>query len=279
MSPTAKRSLGCALISVFLILCSCSSQPAGPKIGTPAFYWQAAREVYAAGDYNKTLQHLDNVLATDNEYTPRALSWALVLKSGLASGYMEAAENYDLGAHKSRTDPAAFRRLVSDYRQSASRLALQFAEDFGKLDKVSGDTIPIEFTYPKGTAAPVSLFTKVTTGVTLTPAETDTALQRALERGVLLAACRAVGAPNDTAKAEDIFRAGTVLVRRATFLMGMAQQLYDLSQLYITDKLDQPQMLEALCQRAQNALKAIPESKDTKELDGKIQAALKKTKK
>ena len=45
------------------------------------------------------------------------------------------------------------------------------------------------------------------------------------------------------------------------------------------DKLDQPQKMEALIQRAQIALAGVPESKETKELNGKIQAALKKLKK
>jgi hypothetical protein len=276
---TAKRiALVLALVSGIVTLLSCSLGPSAPTMGSPAFYWQGAREVYKAGDYMKTLQNLDNLLATDNEFTPRALPWALVLKSGIAEGYINTADNYAIGVHTTR-DPSAFRRQVSDNRNAASQLALQFAEDFGKLDKVKGDTITLEFAYPKGNAAPVAQFTKVATGIVLTPTETETAQQRAVERGVLLATCRAAGATNDTAKTEDMLKTGVATVPRATFMTAMAYSLFHFSQLYAKDKLDEPQKMDALMDRAQAALTGLPETKDIKDLKADMQAAIKKAKK
>jgi hypothetical protein len=49
--------------------------------------------------------------------------------------------------------------------------------------------------------------------------------------------------------------------------------------LYVGDKLDQPQKVEIFCQRAQAALSGVPESKEAKDLNARIQAALKKAKK
>jgi hypothetical protein len=247
-------------------------------MGSPAFYWQGARETYRAGDYMKTLQNLDNLLSTDSEYTARAVPWVLVLKSGIAAGYMEAAENYAVGAHNNRTDPSAFRRQVSDNRNAASQLALQFGEDFGKLGKLGGDSVTLEFGYPKGNAAPVAEFTRVTTGIALTPTEIETAQQRSIERGVLLATCRAAGASNDTAKTEEMFKTGSATVPRPVFMTAIAGSLYRLSQLYVTDKLDEPQKMQALLDRAQTALAGLPETKETKELNHDVQAALKKVK-
>jgi hypothetical protein len=247
-------------------------------MGSPGFYWQGAQETYRAGDYMKTLQNLDNLLATDNEYTARALPWVLVLKSGIAEGYMEAAENYNLGAHNTHADASVFRRQVSDNRAAASQLALQFAEDFSKLDKLKGDTFTLEFAYPKGNAAPVAEFTRVTTGIALSPTETETAQQRSVERGVLLAACRAAGAANDTARTEELLKTGVATVPRATFMTAMADSLYRFSQLYAGDKLDEPQKRDALIERAQTALTGLPETKETKELKSEIQAAIKKAK-
>ena len=247
-------------------------------MGSPAFYWQGAREVYAAGDYMKTLQNLDNLLATDNEFVARALPWDLVMKSGIAQGYMEAADSYAQGM-KASADPTAFRRQVSQNRDSASQLALQFAEDFAKIDKLKGDTFSLEFAYPKGTAAAVTQFTKVATGAALTPAEAEAAQQRSIERGVLLSACRAVGAPDDTAKTQDLLKAGVTTVPRATFLAAMADSLYRFSQLYAPDKLDEPQKRDALLQRAQAALTGVPDTKETKELKGQIEVAIQTSKK
>ena len=280
MNGTAKRWVALpALITVLLTLISCSSGPAAPQMGTPAFYWQAAREVYAAGDYTKTLQHLDELLATDNEYLDRALPWDLVMKSGLAAGYVDLAENYAVGARMNKSDPSAFRRVVSESRNQAGRLALQFADGFAKFDNVKGDTVSLAFVLPKGSAAPVTQFSKVASGIPLEPAEAETVQKRALERGVVLAACDAAGASGDVAKAQELLKGGTATVPRATFLMAMAETLYGQSQLFTPDKLDQPEKLRIFCERAQAALAGVPESKESKGLTGRIQAALKKGKK
>jgi len=278
IAMTATRFLwALGLVSGMLALMSCSSGPSQPAMGSPGFYWQGAREVIKAGDYMKTLQNLDNVLTTDNEYTARALPWDLVLKSGVAQGYMEAADNFDLGAHNSR-DPSTFRRQVSTDRATASGLALQFAEDFGKIEKLKGDTVTLEFSYPPGNAAPVTQFTRVANGIALTPTETEAAQRHAVERGVLLATCRAAGATNDTAKTEELLKTGTATVPRATFMAAMADSLFRFSQLYSRNKLDEPQKRDALMERAQAALTGLPETKDIKNLKDDMQAAVKKAK-
>ncbi|MBZ5729397.1 MAG: hypothetical protein LAP87_31035 [Acidobacteriia bacterium] len=280
MLVTAKYAAALlAPISAFLVLSSCSSTPAGPQMGTPAFYWQAARKTFAQGDYMKTLEHLDRILATDNDYTARALPWSLVLSSGMAAGYMEMGDDYAIGARLNRVNPLAYRKLTTNSRGFANRLALQFADDFGKIGKLKEGPVPLAFGYPRGTAAQVPALLKAAGGVLISPAEIETAQKQAVERGVLLMACRAAGAPDDTAKAQEVLKGPDGAVPRATFLMAMADALYNESQLYTRDKLDEPQKLEIFCQRAQDALKSVPDSKETKGLAAKIQSALKKSRK
>ena len=85
-----RRYLAClAPMSVFTFLSSCSSGPAGPAKGTPAFYWQAARETFAAGDNIKTLEHLDKLLVEENEYTARALHALARCFCGACGGHDE----------------------------------------------------------------------------------------------------------------------------------------------------------------------------------------------
>src|SRR5882762_656532 len=75
---------------------ACSSSSA-PEPGTPAYYWAAAKETFAANDYVKTTEHLDKLLASDNDYTARALPWRLILTSGMVRGYMDVADNCEYG--------------------------------------------------------------------------------------------------------------------------------------------------------------------------------------
>ncbi len=277
MSHNATHSVRLlAVVSAIGVLSSCSSTRMNLQKGTPAFYWQAAKETFAAGDYNKTLDHLDRVLATENEYTARALPFSLVLSSGMAAGYMEVADNAALGARVNRAQPAVFHRLASENRALANRLVLHAAELVGKLPALNGHMVRLAFGYPKGSASPVQLFTPLANGIALSPAEVEMAQSRAVERGVLMAACRAAGAPSDTAKAEQILNNGDALVPHATFMNALAGMLYVEAQLYSRDRLDEPDKTAILCHRAQEALSSVPESRDTRELSAKIQKLLQK---
>jgi hypothetical protein len=63
-------------------------------------------------------------------------------------------------------------------------------------------------------------------------------------------------------------------IPREQFLLAAASALYDQSKLFAPKKLDQPQRLQALCTLAQEALRAVPASAKTRELQGNIQRAL-----
>jgi len=280
MSLTAGRCFALfAIISAFVVLSSCSSQPAGPQPGTPGFYWGAAKETFAAGDYSKTLDNLDNLLGADNEYTARALPWFLVLSSGVTNGYIEMAESYDAGAKANRADPSPFQKQRNDYRKAGGQLALRFAEKYSGLAKLPGDSVSLVFGYPRGSAADIALLTKVQKGMMPLPADVDAIEKQAIEKGVLQLACEAAGAPNDSAKAQALLSAPDAKVSMPTFQLAMAGALQKAADLYAREKLDEPKKVETLCQFAQIALKGVPESKTTKDLSAKIQSALKKARK
>jgi len=278
MTAVAKRRLAVfALVSANLILFSCSTASNAPQPGTPGFFWAAAKQTYAAGDYQKTVENLGDILSGQSEYVARAQPWMLVLTSGMAQGYMELAEAYDKGAHANRAQTTNFRRQVNTFRGNANTLSLQFADLFSKLDGKE-DSVTLAFAYPTGTATEDLLLNKVAGGIWPRESDIEGIQKRAIARGVVLATCRAVGAKNDPAKAVDLLKTGDAKVARVTFLQAMASTLFEQSQLYSHNKLDQPDKMKIFCSRAQDALKQLPASKDSADLDKKIQAALKKTK-
>ncbi len=274
MTGMANRSVAlCGLIAVTLTLLSCSGNSA-PQPGTPAFYWGAARETYAAGDYQKTVEHLGNILSSQNDYVARAQPWMLVLTSGMAQGYLDLAEAYDAGGHANRVQTANFRRQANTYRGAANTLALQFADAFSKFPN-KDEFVTMAFAYPTGSPTEVLALHKIYGGAWPAESEIETAQKRAIEHALLLATCRAAGAKNDPAKAQDLLKAGDAKVSRAAFTVAMAAALYDESQMYTHNKLDQPEKMKIFCSRAEEALKTVPASKETADLDKKIQAALK----
>jgi len=265
-----------ALIAVNVVLLSCSGSSA-PQPGTPAFYWDAAKQTYAAGDYQKTVENLSGILSGQNDYVARAQPWMLVLTSGMAQGYMDLAEAYNAGGRANRAQTVNFRRQVSNYRGAANTLALQFADTFSKFDN-KDEFVTLAFAYPTGSPTEVQLLKKVYGGAWLPDTEIETAQKRAIEHAVLLATCRAAGAKDDPAKAQDLLKTGEAKVPRAAFIEAVATALFDQSQLYSRNKLDQPDKMKIFCSRAEDALKMIPASKEGAELDKKIQAAMKKPK-
>jgi hypothetical protein len=274
MTVIYRIAAACAAISANLILISCSG-PSGPQPGTPAFDWAAAKETYAAGDYAKTTDNLEKVIATENEFTPKARPFLLVVTAGMAHGYMELADRYETGARANRSDPIAFRRNMSACRTQANQLALHFAEYVGTFLKNKDENIALAFSFPTGSATPPVVLTKIASGIVPTQADVDGAQKQNIEHAVLLAACSAAGAPDDPAKAAEIFKAPDAKVTRAVFVTAMASALFEQSQLYDRQKLDDPEKMKIFCTRAQDALKTIPETKQTKELGTKIEKALK----
>ncbi len=262
-----------------LLLASCASGPAAPEKGTPAFYWQAAKETFAAGDYSKTADHLERIIKTQNEFTPKAQPWRLVLTSGLSRGYAELADDYEQGGRANKTNPTPFRRQVSDYRAQAAQIALAFAETYETFEKLNKDQqVSLAFPFPVATATEPPQISRLTRGVLLQEADMDDVQKKVLARAVVLTATRAAGAAGDVAKAQEMFKSGDAKVPRDVFVLAMANALYDQSQLFTVTKLDQPQRLKFFCDHALEAVKTVPPSKDTKDVMAKIQAALKKAK-
>jgi len=275
MHTSAIRVMASGIVAVScfaLISCSGSS---GPEPGTPAFYWAAATDTLGTKDYVKTIEHLEKITATENDYTARARPWLLVMTSGMARGYMDLAENFDAGGRANKSNPTDFRRHTDAYRDQADRLAVESAEVFGKFEQGKDDPVPIAYPLPTGSAAPVMELTKASTGIMLSPAEIDSAEKRAIDREVLLQAAAVAGAPDDVAKAEELLKSGTLKVSRAAFVTTMAGTLFDESKLYGPRGLDNPDRVKLFCTRALDALKTVPETKETKELSTKITKSLK----
>lgn len=259
-----------------LLATSCSSGPEPPRPGTPAFFWSAAKETYAAGDYQKTSEHLAHIYRTENPYTARAQAWNLILTSGMAKSYMDLADYFDYGARARAMNPGQFRRQASDFRTYASRLALQFAETFNDFDKGNKDPkVALDFTYPEGSALASPQIAKIGHGDLPTPAVLDDIRRQHLKTGVVLATCSALGVPEDTAKAQQIFKTGPVQVPRETFLFAMANALHEQAQLFGRTKLDQPQRLKMFDSRALDLVKTLPQTKEAAALSVKIQKSLK----
>jgi hypothetical protein len=242
------------VVSIGLLTLTACSGPLPVRTGAQDFYWSAARETYAAGDYRKTADHLEKLIDGDDLYVARAVPWYLVLTAGMSAGYMDLADNYTAGARRSKTNALAFRIKATEYRTTASRLALRFAQNVDKIDRVPLGTMPLAFPLPNGNAAQPVLLSRIAAGIQLTPAEVQEVEDMSIQHSVLMTVCLAAGSPNDVANAKEILGRPNAGTSRATFGKAVAQLLESQSTLYTREKLDDPAKLAVFHQRAQSVL-------------------------
>ena len=280
LSARCWRDVAVALAILGLVAAgtSCSSGgPQPPQPGTPAFYWAAARETYRAGDMVKTSENLQRILAGENEFSVRARAWDTVISSGLAQAYIELADSWEAGARANRLNPTPFRKEVSALRSLASASAVQFTEDLHRIVEADKDpTILLAFAWPAGSAVPPVGLKRVASGILAQDSERDLLQAAMLQRGVLLSVCAALGSPDDAAAAQEKLKTGEFRVPREVFLLAAAKSLSEQSDLFTGAKLDLPNRLKMLSQEAVQVLAAIPQSKESKAVNDKIQARLKK---
>lgn len=274
---TPSLLLGALLLA--LAATSCSSGPQPPRPGTPAFYWNAAKDAYRVGDYVKTDTQLSEIVRTDNEYAARARAWSMVINAGLSQGYSQLSDAFEAGARANRANPMPFRKQVTTLRSLASASDMQLVETLHHfMERDKDPNVLLAFDYPSGAAAEPGSLKKVAGGILIQDSERDSLQLSMLQRGVLLGLCRFTGSPDDPAKALEKFKTAEVRVPRDVVLFAAAKTLFDQSEIFSSNKLDQPARMKALCQEALEALKSIPETKETKALAAKIQAGLKKLK-
>jgi hypothetical protein len=266
------------VLGVLVLLASCSVGPAPPQPGSPAFYWAGAQESYRAGDLVKTNDDLLEIIQSENDYTVRARVWQIVLSAGLLQGVQELAKAYEVGSRMNRENPLPFRKQIAALRGVGSRQALELTQSVHALvGKGTRPEIVLPFSYPPGSGQEPAGLAKISTGRLLQDSEAQALEIAMLQRGAIMTAGAVIGAGNP-GRAEEKFRTGEVRAARETFLSAIARILFEQSEIFGDKQLDQPRRLKAMCDEAIEVLHAIPETKDTKALETRIQAVLKKFK-
>lgn len=256
---------------------SCAGSSNLPKPGSPGYYWSAANAAYKAGDFVKADEELQRILVGESEFTSRARVWDMVISGGLAQGYAALSDVYEAGAKANRQNPLPYRKRVSELRALSGSMAIQLADGVHKyLEHDKDAAVLLAFPFPAGSVNEPAGVVRVSKGLFVQDSEQGPLQTAMLQRGVVLALSEATGNGGDAAKTQVLFQSPEVKVPREMFLMAAAKGLYEASDIYTDKKLDLPNKLKILSVEALGALKAVPESKETKALTEKIQKGMKK---
>jgi hypothetical protein len=277
--PSRKLRVLIAVASLPLWLPLASCGPKKPAVDTPAFYWDAARETFAARDYLKTTEHLRRIIRTDNEFTQRALPWRLAVSSGLAQVYLDLASDCQKGVSANPQTPGPVRQAMSNYRLMAETRVLEFAETFIQFRKVYKEpTVTLDFAFPTVNVADILERGKVQAG-TLPSAEMMASVERRMmERAIADAVAASVGAPGDIAKGRAAFQGGRAQVSREVFMAAMLKSLYNQTELFSREAMNKLDRLMLFVEQGMEALKTMEASEQNKQLANDFQMLLKSAK-
>jgi hypothetical protein len=121
------------------------------------------------------------------------------------------------------TSPLCFWQQATLLRIMAASAALDFTQAVHEtVDCDREGNVHFAFGYPAGTAAQPAALREISVGIWLPDPARESLENAMLQRGVLLALSRAVGSPDDPAKAQPVFQTTDVKVPHEAFVFQMA---------------------------------------------------------
>jgi len=239
-------------------------------MGSPQWFWVAAREQYAVGDLAKTQEHLEKLMEGESQYKAKASIWHLVLLAGMARGHRELADAYEDGAPGAKAQTAEFRRTVNDQRRTSKQYSIGLAQEITRFQKEStgAEKIALEFPFPSGSATEPATLLNIRKGSLPNDADRAVMHRQTIARGAVLQVAAVVG--EDVPKAQEMFKTLPVEVSRAVFLQGMADSMVAQAALFSRKKLQEPDKQKLLLELASGCAKSAAEGATDDKLKKKI---------
>lgn len=267
-------------LALGLVSCGGTQGPEKPQPGTPAFIWANAQASIKKGNFVEASDELDKLTGKSSEFRDRAEVLQIVVASGLARGEMEWADVWDDGSRYARERHLEFKRTGSTVRGTVQLMVMRVAEITHKRIKELKDTdLSLPVTLPALTSGMPVEAERVKKGVPLPPAEQALALLHMQQRGVLLSFAEFTGSGKDVDKARDLLSKGDFKMSKDVFMLALARQFTELTDIYGAKKLDQSGQVILLCSEAETALGIAAPSADVKAQQKKIAAIRAKSKK
>ncbi len=260
------------LAVAILLLSACG--PQGPVQGSPEWLWAAAHDSYAAGDLDKTIDHLARIEQKgNNPFVQRARAWSMILQAGTAGAHLEMAQAYGDGWSAAGAQKSAFLRQKGEHLREAGRGAIHLVESYDTLVKEPlGQAVVLDFPFPKGSGAPVTEMDRVYKGIMLPEEQRLAAGEKEISRGVVRAVSSVLASADDSAGAQNALKAGRAEVPPARFLAATGAALDRLSAVFDRKGTDDLEKVKLLRERAADACRRALELKP----DAATETALKK---
>ncbi len=244
----------------------CNGGPAAPKGGSPEWHWDNASFYYDRGEFSKMSAELDNVASRETPLKERARVWRTVLMMGLARGYMEVGDAYRAAIEESPKLRPSYEPLLQQINREARQFAIELTESLGDLDQAWGtNEVICQFPFPPGAATVPPVIEGIREGQNVAMEQVESASERTVQRGVVLAATEFCGFGAGAEFAEEAkaaFAAGPVTISNDDARFATAKILLDMSLVFSRKRVDDPKIRLALIERAEQWTEPYLESEN-----------------
>ena len=248
MQHTDKRSKKLALTLVViatscLFSLACTGGDAGPRQGTPEWFFAAAEDNFAIPDYQKTVDQLKDATKAEGEIGEKATLWRAVLTAGLARGYDDLTDAFVEGIEANEARVEEFQSPINEYRRRTRVNAIAFSESVGQIETIMGeqDSVPLVFPLPEGSGIPSPLLATIQDGNKIDAAQTLSMESQTLTRGIYSAISELVGGAEFSAISESA-AAGNLQAPRDAMEFGIARILLDISVMFDREGINDPRV-------------------------------------
>jgi hypothetical protein len=242
---------------LFLAVCStlgavtaCISVPEGYED------WKEVNREYESRDYMNTLNYLDDLLRTENDYRARAAALKVVILGGMTRSSLEIEEACAEGISWVKSvDSGPYKRCMDRFRWQARANTLSLMDALNELEKSAAatGTVSLDFPLPEASSEPSPMIGRTRAGAMPVEKVFDPSVARIVDRQIFLQVCDLV-ANREAGAVKAMFESPPVTIPKETFLVGVAKTLLVAAAVFGEDRLADTAKRSVTLKRARECL-------------------------
>ena len=243
---------------VLCVLAACTPLPEGYQ------FWTQVNREYESRDYKDTLNYLNDVLQTENDYNARAIALKVIILGGMTRSGLAIEEACDKGtARVAAWDEGPFKTCIEQFRWQARTRVLDLIDALGEFEQVMAGAavVPLDFPVPEASSRPSSMLGRAEAGALPPEKAFESSVALVVDHHIFLQVSDMVG-EEDAAAVVTMFETRPVEVSKEAFLIGVAKTLLAAAAVFDKDRLDDSAKKAATLERARACLQPALDGED-----------------
>jgi hypothetical protein len=238
-----------AVFSILVAVTACIAVPEGYE------FWKQVNREYESHDYINTLNYLNDILRTENDYTARAAALKVVILGGMTRSALEIEAACAAGISRvAAWEAGPYKNCIEQFRWRSRTNILSLIDALSELEKgaAASGTVSLDFPLPEASSETSPLIGQTRAGAMPVEKIFEPSVVRIVDRHIFLQVCDLVA--TDEAAVKEIFESRPVIVPKETFLVGVAKTLLAGAEVFGEDRLNDSAKRSATLERARECL-------------------------